>query len=136
MGYHTLETRQRVIELYLEGSLTQLDACEEIGVSLSSFKRWISRYRRGELLVPIIAGKGRPRKIDNSGELLIQNLIESNPSITLFEISHAIYKKNKIVAGRSVISRVLQKLNLRYKKLSISAAEKNTPEVKKRELYT
>lgn len=48
------------------------------------------------------------------------------------EISKIYYKKKKVVAGRSVISRVLHRLNLRHKKLSIYAAEQDHEEVKKK----
>lgn len=60
----------------------------------------------------------------------------NNSSITLAELSEKLYKHDKIIAGRSVISRALNELNLRYKKLSLQAVEKHGPEVlKKKEFY-
>ncbi len=133
MSYHTLETRHRAINLYLEGTMTQVDACEEIGVSISSFKRWLSRYRKGDASLAVASGKGRVSKVDDKGKQFIKKLVLANPSITLAELSKAYYKRNKVIAGRSVISRVLHNLNLRHKKLSIQAAEQDTDAVKKKE---
>jgi len=132
MGYHTLETRHRVINLYLEGIVTQVEASEEIGVSISSFKRWFGRYRQGDVSLAVADGKGRSSKVDEQGKEFIKNLVLANPSITLAELSKAYYKKRKVIAGRSVISRVLQNLNLRHKKLSIQASEQDNEDVKKK----
>lgn len=134
MGYYDINFRQRVLEYYLEEESTQQEVCDIFDISLSSFKRWLCRYRKGEGLYPLSEGKGRPFKVDEKGEKLIKALVESNPSITLEEISKIYYKKKKVVAGRSVISRVLHRLNLRHKKLSIYAAEQDHEEVKKKEI--
>ena len=132
MSYYDINFRQRVLEYYLESDLTQQEVCDIFDISISSFKRWLSRHKSGQNLYPLSEGKGRPFKVDEKGEAFIKDLVIKNPSITLSELSAAYYKKRKVIAGRSVISRVLQRLNLRHKKLSVHAVEKQNPEVKKK----
>ena len=132
MSYYDINFRQRVLEYYLDENLTQQEVCDIFDISISSFKRWLSRYKNGQTLYPLSEGKGRPFKVDEKGESFIKDLVAKNPSITLAEISEAYYKRRKVVAGRSVISRVLQKLNLRHKKLSVHAIEKENTAVKKK----
>jgi hypothetical protein len=70
-----------------------------------------------------VEGKSRPGKIDESGYKLLKEIIQKQPTITLEELAKVFYKKKKIKAGRSILSRACQKLALRHKKLSRYAAE-------------
>ncbi len=124
--------RQKAIEQYQEGVLTQEEIASNFGIHLSTLKRWLFRDRSGEGLEPILGNKGRPGKINDEGLKTIERIVEENPSITLVELSEAYEKLHDIYAGRSILSRALKKLNLRRKKLSLQASEKNTDEVKKK----
>lgn len=133
---HPLIIRHRAIELYEEGMLTQEEVSSTFGIHLSTFKRWISRNRSGEGLAPIKGDKGRPGKIDDIGLQVIEQIVEANPTITLAELSECFHKQQGVEAGRSILSRALKKLNLRRKKISFKASEKNTDEVIKKKKST
>jgi len=87
-------------------------------------------------LAPATTRSGRPKKITLSGTQTVKELVESKPSITLNELSEAYYKKHKVKLSASMLCRELKHLKLSYKKLSIYAAEKETPENKKKEKNT
>lgn len=126
--------RQKAIEQYEKGIFTQEEIAVNLGIHVSTFKRWLSRGRSGKSLEPIVgANQGRPGKIAEDGLETIEKLVKENPSITLEELSLAYKKIHDINVGRSILSRALQKLNLRRKKLSLQASEKNSEEVKKNE---
>lgn len=135
MAYH-IELRTKAIQAYEEGEGSQEEIASLLQISLSTFKRWLAMSRKGQPLQPMTGNCGRPKKIDDVGEATIQSLIRNNPSITLSELSAAYYKKHKTIVGRSVLSRTLQKLNLRYKKLSIKSVEKQTDEIQKKRKHT
>lgn len=132
---YTLELRIKAVEAYESGEGTQEEVANYFQISLSTFKRWLNKKILGKSLCSITEGKGRPKKLNTEHIDLIKQLIADDPSITLGELSDKIYKHYKVTAGRSVISRELEKLNLRYKKLSIQAIEKNTPEVIKKKNF-
>lgn len=132
---YPLIIRQKAIEHYQNGILTQEEVASDLGIHLSTFKRWLLRDRLGEGLEPIKGeNQGRPGKIDDMGLQTIEKIVQENPSITLDELSEAYEKLHDINAGRSILSRALKKLNLRRKKLSVQASEKNTEEVKKKKV--
>ena len=127
-----LELRERVIGAWNHGEYTQVDLADVFGISISTLKRWLCKVRHGEGLEPKSNQSGRPRKIDEKGEETIKQLVRENPSITLKELSKAYYKRHKIRVDKSILSRSLQELNLRYKKLSVKSVEKETLEVQKK----
>ena len=127
-----LELRERVIGAWNQREYTQVDLADVFGISLSTLKRWLCKVRHGEGLEPKSDQSGRRRKIDEKGEETIKQLVKENPSITLKELSEAYYKRHKIRVDKSILSRSLQELNLRYKKLSVKSVEKETLEVQKK----
>ena len=135
MAYH-IELRTKAIQAYEEGEGSQEEIASLLQISLSTLKRWLAMSRKGHPLQPMTENCGRPKKIDDAGEATIQSLVINNPSITLSELSAAYYKRHKVIVSRSVLSRTLQALNLRYKKLSIKSIEKQTDEIQKKRKNT
>lgn len=133
---YSLDLRQKVISKYNSGELTQDEVSKLFGIGLSTFKRWHNMHKNTGNLEPIIEKEGRPAKIDQIGFTIIENAVKSNNTITLEDLSNLYFKKRKVRVGRSILSRALAKLNLNRKKLSISSAEKDLPESKKKERHT
>ena len=133
---YSLDLRMKALSAYESGTETQQEIVDTFQISLSTFKRWLQRKRSGMDLSPITDGRGRPRTLDDSSLKFIEKLVADNPSITLSELSNKLEKKYKLKAGNAVLCRALRGLNLRYKKLSIQAAEKETASVKKKEKNT
>ena len=132
MGYG-LDFREKVMACYENSDYSQPKVAELFGISISTFKRWLSRVRSGEGLEEIKEGRGRPFLLADSEHVFIKTCIDENPSLTLAELSELMLKKKKISVGSSVLSRTLKKLNLNYKKLSLQSIEKDSEEVKKKE---
>ena len=130
---YSLDLRKRAIAAYESGELTQKTIAERLQINLSTLKRWLTRHRKGESLMPRKGNKGRPSKIDHAGLETLKKAVMANPSITLAELSTLYFKKHKVVVGRSILSRALQALNLRYKKLSIKPLAQDGDKVKKKD---
>jgi transposase len=127
---YSVDFREKIISVYKAEKISQTKLAKRFKISLSSVKRYLELDEIGDLS-PKTEGKGRPGKIDESGHKMLKKIIESQPTITLEELSKVFYKKKKIKAGRSVLSRACQKLELRHKKLSRYAAEQERDDVKK-----
>lgn len=131
---HSLETRSKAVSAIDSGNYSQKDICAIFDISLSSLRRWLSRKHNGEDLSPRKSKlAGRQRRIDADGLVTLKKAVEANPSITLAELSLLFEKEHNISVGKSVLSRELLSLNLRYKKISLKSAEQCTDEVKKKE---
>lgn len=128
---YSLELRQKIVEVYQSEKLSLIKLATRFKVSLSSVKRYVSLDRESRDLSPKVEGKGRPAKMTETGYETVKQIITEKPTITLEELSKALYKKEKIKAGRSILSRACQKLEMRRKKLSRYAAEQESDVVKK-----
>ena len=122
--------RERAIKLYRTSNLTQEKVCEIFSIGTTALKKWLRRDESGESLEPLSRNAGRRCKITESGLEIIKSSIEVNACLTLAELSDIYYKKHKIKVGNAVMSRALNKLNLRHKKLSISSPSKENDGVK------
>jgi transposase len=128
---YSVDLRKKIIESYKTENITQADLAQRFKISESSVKRYLVLDRKKSDLTPKTEGKGRPRSIDESGDALLKEIIEANPTITLADLSKAFYKKSKIKVGRSVLSRACQRIEMHHKKLSPYAAEQERDDVKK-----
>lgn len=129
---YSLDLRQRVLSSYESGEGTQSEIADFFDINISTLKRWLTRKKSGDSLIPQKGNRGRPGKINAMELEELRQIVEAKPSITLAELSALYLKKRQISIGSSVLSRALIKLNLRYKKLSIKAIEREAEEVKKK----
>ena len=133
---YSLDLREKVVEKYNKGNVTQEEVGNIFQIGISTIKRWLKKYRETGDLNPNYDKQGRPNRINELGLETISKAIEINNTITLEDLSNIYFKKHKVKVGRSVLSRVLAKLNLRRKKLSIYSPEKDNPENKKKDQNT
>ena len=128
---YSVDLRKKIVDAYLKGNTSLTKVAQKFEVNISSVVRYLKLQREEGDLSPIKGNQGRPSKIDEIGYESIQKIIQNKPTITLAELSELYYKKRKVKAGRSILSRACLKLNLRRKKLSRYAAERDRDDVKK-----
>jgi len=128
---YSIDLRKKIVWAYQDENASYSKVAKSFKVSVNSVKRYVKQYREEGDLSPKKGNQGRPSKIDEIGYETIQKIIQNKPAITLAELSELYYKKRKVKAGRSILSRVCLKLNLRRKKLSRYAAERDRDDVKK-----
>jgi transposase len=128
---YSIDLRKKVVETYNVGDTSLSKVANNFKISIASVKRYLRLDREKGDLSPTKGNQGRPEKIDEIGYKEIQIIIKKQPTITLKELSEIYYKKRKVKAGRSILSRVCLKLNLRRKKLAQYAAERDRDNVKK-----
>jgi transposase len=128
---YSVDLRRKVVESYEGGNGSYSKISSDFGISIRSVKRYVKQYREDGNLLPKKGNQGRPKKVDEDGYKTIRNIIRSHPTVTLAELSKLYYKEKKVSVGRSILSRACDKLNLRRKKLSRYAAERDRRDVKK-----
>jgi transposase len=129
---YLIDFRKKVVAVYKTEKISKTKLAERFKISLSSVKRYLKLDKGTGDLSPKVEGKGRPGKIGESGYKLLKEIIQKQPTITLEELAKIFYKKKKIKAGRSILSRACQKLALRHKQLSRYTAEQEREDVKKK----
>lgn len=127
-----IEIRKLIVQACEEGLDTQKHIAEIFQVTPRTVLNFLKLSREGQNLNEK-PRSGRPSAINEDNMAIIKKIILSDPDKTLKEYCALIEDELGIKIGKSVMSRVCQKLDLRRKKKSFYAAEQNRQDVKKKE---
>ena len=113
MGIANAQVRQRAINAYLDGEGTQALVAKLYGVDLSTFQRWLQRYRQSGRAEPLPRGHNPPA-LDDTQMQQLDALVQRTSDATLEQLRKELGVKCSIVA----IHNALKRLGYRYKKNS------------------
>ena len=129
---YSTDLRSLAIKNYEEGTSSQQEIADDIGIHISTFKRIYKYYREtGKLALPKRKG-GRPSLISESGYIQLQEYVTTTPSILLEDIQRKYFEDNQVKLSLPTICRALQSLSLNRKKISHYAQEQDREDVKKK----
>ena len=111
MGIASSEVRQRAIAAYESGKGTQAQVAELYGVDISTFQRWLQRYRESGRTNPLARGHN-PSALDDTQMEQLDMLVQQTPDATLAQLREALDVRCSLVA----IHNALKRLGYRYKK--------------------
>lgn len=111
MGISNEQVRQRSIAAYESGCGTQAHVAKLYGVDLSTFQRWLYRYRQTGRASPLPRGHN-PAALDDSQMQQLDELVRQTPDATLKQLRDALRVDCSLVA----IHNALKRLGYRYKK--------------------
>lgn len=130
MKAYSLDLREKIVETYEAGSITQRELAVRFRVSLFFIIKLLGQARRGEGLQ--VKPRGRNRKPILKAEM--QRFIESELSrqndLTLPELCERVGEEFAVRVSVPTMCRALQRMNYKRKKrLSTPASEKATESV-------
>lgn len=111
MGIASTDVRQRAIDAYENGAGSQGLVAKLYGVDLSTFQRWLRRYRETGQTAPLPRGHNPPA-LNKEQMQQLGDLVRQTPDATLAQLRHALDVTCSIVA----IHQALKRLGYRYKK--------------------
>jgi transposase len=111
MGIASAQVRQRAINAYMAGEGTQALVAKLYGVDLSTFQRWLQRYRKSGRAAPLPRGHNPPA-LDDAQMQQLSVLVQRIPDATLEQLRHDMGLSCSIVA----VHNALKRLGYRYKK--------------------
>ena len=126
MGIANAQVRRRAINAYLEGEGTQALVAKLYGVDLSTFQRWLQRYRKSGRAAPLPRGHNPPA-LNEAQMQQLNTLVQRTPDATLEQLRDAMDLSCSIVA----VHNALKRLGYRYKK-TLRASEQERADVKQR----
>ena len=125
-----MEIRACILEAHNDGC-TQNDISDRYGVSQSTVSKLIGKYKRNQHILPGKA-KGRAPLLSDDDCKTIRNIVKKKPDITLAGIQEQILIQLKKSVAITTVWEALNKLNLRRKRKSRYAEERNRDDVKKK----
>jgi transposase len=113
MGIATSDVRARAIAAYEAGNGSQAEIARFYGVDLSTFQRWLQRYRQSGLAAPLPRGHNPPALTEDQ-MLQLDSLVQKRSDATLEQLRESLGATCSLVA----IHNTLKRLGYRFKKNS------------------
>lgn len=127
-----IEIRMCVITAYEDGQ-AQSEIADRFEVSQSSVSRLIRKFVAEGHVIPVKREGSTPILTDEDHSV-IREIVKNENDLTLLEISKRIKDRLGKCVSQPTVHRVLKKLNLRRKKKTRQASERDRPDIKKKEL--
>ena len=128
MKAYSLDLRQKIVDTYLEGKISQRLLAKQFRVALSFIEKLLKQYRETESIAPKVRRQQTPTKL-NAEQLNVLSLIVSeNNDATLAELRIILEKQTGVLIGRSTLDRMLRLLNLTRKKKHCTQTQKRLKE--------
>jgi transposase len=116
MKAYSLDLRQKIIDLYNQGNLSQRQLAKQFNVALSFIQKILKQYRQTGEIAPKVRIKQTPTKLNPEQIKILQELVNSNKYATLEELRHKLASATGVVISRSTVDRMLSRMNFTLKK--------------------
>jgi transposase len=128
MKAYSIDLRQKIIDTYQAGDISQRQLAERFRVALSFIEKLLKQYRETGSITPKIRTEQTPTKVNRDQLTKLEELVIANNDATLAELREKLKEATGVLIGRSTVDRMLQKLNLTRKK-SLHPSEKESDRV-------
>jgi transposase len=120
MQPYSLEFRQRIIDIYAEGNISQRKLAQRFRVAPSFVQKILKQYRETGSIEPKQRLEQTPTKLNSAQLDILKNLVEANNDTTLAELCDLLDEEINIRVGVSTMFRLLEKQGLTLKKNALS----------------
>jgi transposase len=124
MKAYSLDLRQKILDVYNEGNISQRQLAKLFHVSLSFIQKILKQYRKTGNIAPQVRSQQTPTKLNSSQLNVLENIVLKNHDATLEELRLMLAEETGVFIGRSTVDRMIERLNLPRKK--------NTKRIRKR----
>lgn len=128
MKAYSLDLRQKIVNLYEEGNISQRQLAKQFNVALSFVQKMLRQKLELGHVEPKIRLEQTPTKLDREQLTILEQLVTDNNDATLAELREMLFQKTGVMIGRSTVDRMLSKLNITVKKKHSTRQKKNQTE--------
>src|ERR671911_2944152 len=108
MDAYSEDLRKKIVEAVERRAMKKSEVARLFGVSLSSVKRYVRKFRQGRSLSPGKAPGRRP-KIDERARKLLEEDLKERPFVTLQERCDYLQAVAGLEVSRSVVCRTIKR---------------------------
>lgn len=117
MKPYSLDLRQKIVNAYASGNISQRNLAKNFGVSLGFVHKLLSRHRDQGTIAPKVRTEQTPTKLNIQQLEILRQLVEEQPDATLEELRQRLEQKTEVLIGVATVDRMVRlKLNLPLKK--------------------
>jgi transposase len=126
MKAYSLDLRQKIVNAYAAGGISQRKLAKNFGVTLGFIQSLLKRQREEGVITPKVRTKQTPTKLNPEQLEILRQLVEAQPDATLSELREQLYQKTQVLIGVATVDRMVRlKLNLTFKKKPPSDTKRN-----------
>jgi transposase len=114
MRAYSEDLHKKIVVSAIERGMSKAQAARLFDLSLSSVKRYSRTARQGGSLEPR-KSPGRPHKIDDKAQLLLENDVEERPAATVTQRRHFLEHVGGRTLSDSTVRRLLKRLGFTQK---------------------
>ena len=116
MKAYSLDLRQKIVDAYAEGNISQRQLAGQFRVALSFIEKLLKQHRETGNIAPKVRTEQTPTKLNEKQLTILEQIVKANNDATLDELRYQLEQKIGVLIGRSTTNRMLKKLNLTVKK--------------------
>ncbi len=116
MKPYSVDLRQKIIDTYKTGEISQRELAKRFKVALSFVQKILKQYRETGNVAPKVRIEQTPPKLNEQQLKVLEEIVEENNDATLAEIRILLEQKTGVLIGRSTVDRMLNKMDIRIKK--------------------
>ena len=131
MKAYSVDLRQKILETYQAGGISQRQLSERFRVTLSFIEKLLKQYRDTGSLAPKVRQQQTPTKLTSTQLETLAALVRANNDATLAELKEQLKQATGVTIGRSTVERILSRLNVTRKK-SLHPSEKERERVQRK----
>ena len=125
-----MEIRACILEAHSNGA-TQLEIADQFEIAQSTVSKLIKKFSEDQHLLPRKA-KGAEPLLTRDEYSVVKDIVDNQPDITLVGIKEQIQSKLGKSPGITTVWRIVKALNLKRKRKSRFASERDRNDVKKK----
>jgi transposase len=119
MKAYSLDLRQKIVDAYAAGGISQRQLAKNFGVTLSFVQSLLKRQREFQTIAPKVRTEQTPTKLNAAQLEILRQLVKAQPDATLGELQQRLQAQTDVLIGVATVDRMVRlKLNLRFKKKS------------------
>ncbi|BCL35783.1 hypothetical protein NSMS1_50170 [Nostoc sp. MS1] len=116
MKPYSLDFRQKILDTYKTGGISQRQLANKFCVSLGFIEKLLKQYRETASIAPKVRTKQTPPKLNEEQIKILEEIVEAKNDATLKEISLILKEKTGITISISTVDRMLQRIEISLKK--------------------
>jgi transposase len=130
MKPYSIDLRQKIVDTYLEGKISQRKLATRFKVALSFVQKVLKQYRETGDIAPKVRKEQTPPKLNEQQLKILEEIVEANNDATLAEIRILLEQETGVIIGRSTVDRMLKKIGITVKKKHCTLRKKKLKEFK------
>jgi transposase len=116
MKAYSLDLRQKIIDAYAEGNVSQRQLAKQFRVALSFIEKLLKQYRETGNIAAKVRTVQTPTKLNSEQLSVLAQIVAEKNDATLAELRAELEQKTGVLVSCSTVDRMLKRLNLTVKK--------------------